>query len=547
MAVPTSTSYVAHEFVRQYYTMLHRDPTQLHRFYTKESRFTHGEAPSSKADDPVCGQEAIHEKIRSLNFRESYAKIRSVDSHSTLGGGVVIQVSGELSNAGVPMRKFTQTFVLARQAPKKYSVFNDIFRYQDEMFEEAENDDTYEENTESENGVVNEMQHPNEIDTIEENIHDVLLEPAIADVTETIPLIQDTEFRNQYSEYISQSEELKPAEDAFREAEVEEEDESKSVTSSGEEDKVTEVEQIPAEEDSSDSDVPHEETAIPAEDEAEAEVVPDVEANDEVDEAAELAQDVEAVELEEAPPAAEAPVAEQEPEPVLDLEPSKPVTWAALAGKNTPAPAAPQVNLKPAVQKPPPAKKSPNPAPQRSAPARKQDERPPPRKEPVEETKKRSGPPPDAHQIFIGNLPPTVTDADIRNIFKEYGNIVEIRLNPKNFGFVAFDGPDPPVQILNDDKQFICNNNTINIEVKRSVAQAGANRGGFRGNRGDGPRGRDFNKGGRGGGGGSGPGRPKNFGQRPRSSDGSNRTDGGRVDRKDNRGNNPREQRAPRR
>ena len=55
---------------------------------------------------------------------------------------------------------------------------------------------------ESENGVVNEMQHPNEIDTIEENIHDVLLEPAIADVTETIPLIQDTEFRNQYSEYI---------------------------------------------------------------------------------------------------------------------------------------------------------------------------------------------------------------------------------------------------------------------------------------------------------------------------------------------------------
>ena len=43
-----------------------------------------------------------------------------------------------------------------------------------------------------------------------------------------------------------------------------------------------------------------------------------------MDEAAELAQDVEAVELEEAPPAAEAPVAEQEPEPVLDLEPSKP-------------------------------------------------------------------------------------------------------------------------------------------------------------------------------------------------------------------------------
>jgi len=457
----------------------------------------------------------------------------------------VIQVSGELSNAGVPMRKFTQTFVLARQAPKKYSVFNDIFRYQDEMFEEAENDDTYEENTESENGVVNEMQHTNEIDTIQEAMHDVLLEPTIADVAETIPLIQETEFSNQYSDYMSQPEELKAEEEPFTEAEVEEEDESKSATGSEEEEKVTEVKQIPADEESSDSDAAPEEAVIPAEEEAEPEIAV-TEETAEVEESTEVVEN-ETVDLEEAPPVAEEAVVEQEPEPVLELEPSKPVTWAALAGKNTPAPAAPQTNVKPAVQKPPPVKKSPNPAPQRSAPVRKQDERPPPRKEPVEEIKKRSGAPPDAHQIFIGNLPPNVQDADIRNIFKEYGNIVEIRLNPKNFGFVAFDGPDPPLQILNDDKQFICNNNTINIEVKRS-AQGNANRGGFRGNRGDG-RGRDFNKGGRGGrGGGQGQDRPKNYGQRPRSSDGSNRTDGGRVERKDNRGgNNPREQRAPRR
>lgn len=42
-----------------------------------------------------------------------------------------LQVSGELSNAGHPMRRFTQTFVLAAQAPTKYYVHNDIFRYQD--------------------------------------------------------------------------------------------------------------------------------------------------------------------------------------------------------------------------------------------------------------------------------------------------------------------------------------------------------------------------------------------------------------------------------
>ena len=51
------------------------------------------------------------------------------------------QVTGELSNAGQPMRRFTQTFVLAAQAPKTYYVHNDIFRYQDLGFpddEEAE-------------------------------------------------------------------------------------------------------------------------------------------------------------------------------------------------------------------------------------------------------------------------------------------------------------------------------------------------------------------------------------------------------------------------
>lgn len=41
-----------------------------------------------------------------------------------------MQVSGELSNNGQPMRRFVQTFVLAPQSAKKYYVRNDIFRYQ---------------------------------------------------------------------------------------------------------------------------------------------------------------------------------------------------------------------------------------------------------------------------------------------------------------------------------------------------------------------------------------------------------------------------------
>lgn len=42
-----------------------------------------------------------------------------------------VQVIGELSNNGQPMRKFVQSFVLAAQSAKKYYVHIDIFRYQD--------------------------------------------------------------------------------------------------------------------------------------------------------------------------------------------------------------------------------------------------------------------------------------------------------------------------------------------------------------------------------------------------------------------------------
>lgn len=49
----------------------------------------------------------------SLQFSECHTKIRHVDAHATLSDGVVVQVLGELSNNGQPMRKFMQTFVLA--------------------------------------------------------------------------------------------------------------------------------------------------------------------------------------------------------------------------------------------------------------------------------------------------------------------------------------------------------------------------------------------------------------------------------------------------
>ncbi|XP_052739936.1 ras GTPase-activating protein-binding protein 2 isoform X1 [Bicyclus anynana] len=139
MEASPSPQSVGREFVRQYYTLLNKAPAHLHRFYNNYSSFVHGglDAPNRETL-PVIGQKQIHNRIQQLNFRDCHAKISQVDAQATLGNGVVVQVTGELSNGGAPMRRFTQTFVLAAQSPKKYYVHNDIFRYQDIVFSDEE-------------------------------------------------------------------------------------------------------------------------------------------------------------------------------------------------------------------------------------------------------------------------------------------------------------------------------------------------------------------------------------------------------------------------
>ena len=62
--------------------------------------------------------------------------LSSVDSLASTGGGIVIQVLGELSNRDEPSQKFAETFFLAEQ-PNGYFVLNDIFRY---LKEDVESD-----------------------------------------------------------------------------------------------------------------------------------------------------------------------------------------------------------------------------------------------------------------------------------------------------------------------------------------------------------------------------------------------------------------------
>ncbi|CAG8691508.1 15860_t:CDS:2, partial [Dentiscutata heterogama] len=74
----------------------------------------------------------IQEKIKQLNLDNCRVLVTNVDSQSSLNGGIVVQVLGEMSNGNEETsRKFAQTFFLAEQ-PNGYYVLNDIFRFLNE-------------------------------------------------------------------------------------------------------------------------------------------------------------------------------------------------------------------------------------------------------------------------------------------------------------------------------------------------------------------------------------------------------------------------------
>lgn len=83
--------------------------------------------------------QAIAEKIKQLDFCDTKVRVLNVDSQASYEN-ILVTVIGEISTRSQPSRKFTQTFVLAKQ-PNGYFVLNDIFRYladEDEEFVSGE-------------------------------------------------------------------------------------------------------------------------------------------------------------------------------------------------------------------------------------------------------------------------------------------------------------------------------------------------------------------------------------------------------------------------
>jgi len=506
---------VGQEFVRQYYTMLNEAPSYMHRFYSHNSSFVHGgiEKPGEELP-PVMGQAAIHKKILSLNFSDCHARIRQVDSQGTVDRAVVVQVAGELSNKGQPMRRFMQTFVLAPQSPKKYYVYNDIFRYQDEVFHDCDTDEV-------------------------ENVDGVCYTASPVTMNDGVAVAHSTS-----TGHLEQEQALR--------------------------DEMVNVEEYDAAQDGGDNAVlPQAVVSTVVHTTDQVSVVPPIVLTDQISSADQETQSYESGAVSPSvgagatsggiPPNSPAfvssqgglsgsqsiPVATVRSSPVppgsprSSMEPqeglksvsdggSKPIvgtlSWAALASKNpasSPAgpvagvvpPSKPQAMVKPEL-KPDTSGSTTTPGAlsqrqqqsqriERSSVERDQsseyDDQSRRAMVSQNSTVTAGGGSlstqvyPDEQQLFVGNLPHVVSNEELREFFSQFGQVIDVRINRKgptrdvpNFGFITFDSPDVVQKVLAAKPLFLGNKHRLNVEEKKLPGDlSGGQRGGPPG----GPRG----------------------------------------------------------
>ncbi|KAM3866795.1 ras GTPase-activating protein-binding protein 1 [Diretmus argenteus] len=422
-----SAQLVGREFVRQYYTLLNQAPDYLHRFYGKNSSYVHGGLDSNgKPVEAVYGQSEIHKKVMALSFRDCHTKIRHVDAHATLNEGVVVQVMGELSNNMQPMRKFMQTFVLAPEGTvaNKFYVHNDVFRYQDEVFGDSDSEPPEE--------------SEDEVEEMEERVPspDVAQDEA-ATFYEQTPCPEPVGPGEEEEEGVPASPEPEP--------EVETEAEAASAV----ELKTETMLETQAETHTADDQTEKSTTATP--------------------------------------PAAEPAAAPADPAPTAPEE-NRPFSWASVTSKNLPPAvsgitphvvkvtptAPPRVEVKSesqsAAQRPQrdqrPREQRPGPQPVHRGP------RPVREGEQSESEVRRVVRYPDAHQLFVGNVPHDVDKAELKEFFEQYGTVLELRINSggklPNFGFVVFDDSEPVQKILSNKPIKFRGDVRLNVEEKKT-------------------------------------------------------------------------------
>lgn len=509
-----SPKVVGQEFVRQYYTMLAKEPRYLHRFYGSHSEMMHG---GKEENQPAVGQVKIREKIKSLDFKDVYAKVAQLDAFMTIGSGICIQVAGEISNNQEPLRRFMQTFVLGPQdhdgkAPgTSFYVHNDIFRYQDDIFV-----DEQQSSLEPASGDA-----PIEVDSFQE-------EQIIVDST-TIAAIPEPEIVQPTPDPIPEPIEPEPV--------VEE-------TTPEAPEPVVEVIPEPVEE------------VEPVK-----EIVEVVEAEQEPvevvkEEIKEVVEQIEAVEIKEtrAPTPPQPAKATPAPRPT-------PMSWAArvggtnrvgpagaFPGQAAPAPILPTPTPKveqngtvepefpPVTQNGnsvPSSTQSANNTTTTSAPPQRQQHNDYQRENGQKERYNRdyNNDRPrreyndDKQQIFVGGLPYDISEQSLREVFSQFGQVKHVRItnrgnshggsNSAGFGFVTFQKESEARKALESKEGIYYNNLQLNVEEKKT-----------RGDRDRPPRNDNFRQ------------QNGNYKQR----DGQRRGGGGDYNQRDNQGQGQRQQ-----
>ncbi|KAJ8336010.1 hypothetical protein SKAU_G00393530 [Synaphobranchus kaupii] len=414
---------VGQEFVRQYYTLLNKAPDYLHRFYGKNSSYVHGGLDGSgKLEEAVYGQNEIHKKVMSLQFSECHTKIRHVDAHATLSDSVVVQVMGELSNSGQPMRRFMQTFVLAPEGsvPNKFYVHNDIFRYEDEVFGDSETELDEESEEEVEEEHVERQASP--LPRQESPTSTPYYEPHPASHGVEELLEEDVPEPQPEVEPEQASEEAAP--ETTAEEKVPEELEDTVAPAPAEPVLVAQEPLKPFSWASVTS------KNLPVSGTVPAGIPPHVVKAPSSQPRTEMKQD--------GPPLRSR---DQRPRPAFPPRGSRPDGVAASEGGK------PQFSF--------------------MSKGRGDSE--------AGDVDGRRMRHPDSHQLFVGNLPHDINETELKDFFMTFGNVLELRINTKavggklpNFGFVVFDQSEPVQRILDSKPVMFHGEVRLNVEEKKS-------------------------------------------------------------------------------
>ncbi|KAI1318834.1 hypothetical protein EDD11_005680 [Mortierella claussenii] len=444
---PAEPAVASHEvgmmFVHEYYTFLNKEPSRLHCFYNKQSTMSHG----IQGDEPHIshGQQAsisrddidkdqwgslkgklwaelddIHAKILDLDFEDCKVLVSNVDSQSSLNGGIMIQVLGEMSNKGGPSQKFVQTFFLAEQ-PKGYYVLNDIFRYLKEdtelEFEAAVEEPEAENETEP---VVTEL--PAEILSVDE----------VASVDDASTLVETAPPTDEAEPEVKEEKSPVPEEkkNAEKKTEHKKQDKKFEKKDTKKDDKEAKKEAKKEEDAAEKSETPEltKKQAEPAQEEIAAST------------SASASTPVAA-----APAVAPASVS---------AEPPKPKTWANLAANNSNqwgahvAPGAKGASIN--VAQPTPKLQTP----QAQTQNKPQSQRPSNGREEV-------------HGIYVKNITDKMSVEQLREAFSEFGAVKNFELTPKkNCAYVDFDSAEAVQAALKKNKVSV-GSETVLAEERR--------------------------------------------------------------------------------